>query len=109
MKRFDDSNDEVRLSVIKAVSVFMTASVQGAFSGTSLDYTLDQLFIHLDDSDERIQAACYATIMTASTLEHPPNATSSPAARDLVKKKASSQRGSHRSPAKCDALLKALA
>ncbi len=109
VKRFDDSNDEVRLSVIKAVSVFMTASVQGAFSGTSLDYTLDQLFIHLDDSDERIQAACYATIMTASTLEHPPNATSSPAARDLVKKKASSQRGSHRSPAKCDALLKALA
>ena len=108
VKRFDDSNDEVRLCVINSVGVFMTASVPGAFSGTALEYTLDQLFIHLDDSDERIQEACYATIMTASSLERNPSVTTYPAARDLVKKKAVSQRGSHRSPVRCDMILKAL-
>ena len=108
VKRFDDSNDEVRMSVIKAVAMFMQASIPGAFSGTCLDYTLDQLFIHLDDGDERIQEACYATIMTAASLPPNPNGHSMPA-KELVKKKATSQRGSHRSPVRCDQLLKALA
>ena len=88
----------------------MTASVPGAFSGTSLDYMLDQLFIHLDDSDQKIQDACYAALMVAATeLTPPPHANPAQSARELIKKKANSQRASHRSPVKCDALLKALA
>jgi hypothetical protein len=110
VKRFDDSNDDVRRTCVEAMASFMSASVPGAFSGTAIDYTLDQLFIHLDDANETIQEACYQTIMAAAALPGNPGAGGSACATygDLARRKAREQRGSHRSPARCDLLLKGL-
>ena len=52
----------------KALGAFMASSSPGAFSGTALDYTLDQLFIHLDDPDAEMQAVVYDVIIIGSSL-----------------------------------------
>ena len=37
-------------------------------SSTTVDYTLDQLFIHLDDPEPLMQQAVFGTIIAASKL-----------------------------------------
>lgn len=108
VKRFDDSNDDVRECCIKAMGTFMSASLPGAFSGTSLDYTLDQLFVHLDDGNEVIQNACAQALLVAAALPGSPGSGTVVTCKELVARKAKDQRGSHRSPARCDALLREL-
>lgn len=59
-----------------------------------IDYTLDQLFIHLDDPDVRVQESVFKVIMVATAID-----------RELVLKKAEANRLFHRSPAQCDRVL----
>jgi hypothetical protein len=94
IKRLDDSNDEVRIQSCKALGAFMAAASPGAYSGTALDYTLDQLFIHLDDSDPTIQAVVYDVIIIGSTLN-----------KDLVWKKAHENLATHRNTKLCDQMI----
>ena len=49
LKRLDDSSDDVRYAVCKTFRSFFGAAPATAFRGTCIDYTLDQLFVHLDD------------------------------------------------------------
>ena len=95
VKRLDDSNDEVRIQSCRALGAFMSASSEGAFSGTALDYTLDQLFIHLDDPDPTIQAVVYEVIMIGAQLN-----------KDLVWKKAHNNKTAHRTTNMCDLIIK---
>jgi hypothetical protein len=64
------------------------------FSGTTLDYTLDQLFIHLDDTLKNMQIAVYNVIIIASKLD-----------KLLVIQKATGNRLSQRTTEMCDKIL----
>ena len=97
IKRLDDSNDDVRIEACRALGAFMAAASAGAYAGTALDYTLDQLFIHLDDPDPNIQSVVYDVIRVGVTLN-----------KDLVWKKAHENIATHRSTAMCDRLIKEL-
>ena len=63
-------------------------------SGTTIDFTLDQLFIHLDDPLSGMQTAVFNVILIASKLDSP-----------LVIKKAKNARLSQRTPDLCDNIL----
>ena len=76
------------------MEVFLKCAPAAHFSGTTLDYTLDQLFIHLDDPEPAIQKAVSQVIIVAATLD-----------KTLVVKKALLARANHRTPAMCDAIL----
>jgi dynein assembly factor 5, axonemal len=55
LKRLDDSSDKVRIAVCSCFLSFLKAAPPSAFHGTTIDYTLDQLLVHLDDVDPAIQ------------------------------------------------------
>jgi hypothetical protein len=57
LKRLDDSNDTVRKAACQTFSTFLRAAPKEHFKGTIIDYTLDCLFVHLDDSDPSIQVS----------------------------------------------------
>lgn len=97
LKRLDDSSDDVRKSICGTLAAFLNAAAPEVFRGGILDYTLDQLFVHLDDQDPAIQDAVLRVLKAAAPID--------PA---MVEKKAQAARGSHRSPRYCDELLQAL-
>jgi len=94
LKRLDDSNDTVRRSVCLTFTSFFKAAPPQHFQGTVLDYTLDCLYVHLDDSDRIIQDAVFDVLKVTLVIN-----------RDLVLKKASEVRTRHRSPEYCDKIL----
>lgn len=55
LKRLDDSNDSVRIAICGTLAAFFLCAPPADYSGTLIDYSLDQLFIHLDDSNAAIQ------------------------------------------------------
>ena len=59
-----------------------------------IDYTLDQLFIHLDDVHPDMQNTVYGVIITCARIDKP-----------LLLKKAGLNRGSHRTPDMCDKII----
>lgn len=61
LKRLDDSNDTVRKAACQTFSMFLRAAPKEHFQGTIIDYSLDCLFVHLDDSDAGIQVGVYLT------------------------------------------------
>ena len=98
LKRFDDSSDTVRRSVCLAMKGFLLAAPPQHFLGTTLDYTLDCLFVHLDDPDPVMQEAVLGVIATAATIDGA-----------LVKKKAAEVRARQREAGYIDRLLEMLA
>lgn len=94
--RLDDSNDQVRVAICGAlVMFFQCAAHPRCFSSTTVDYTLDQLFIHLDDPDPTIQQAVLKAVVQAGiTLD-----------REAVLRKAEKNRTCHRTPAMCDRVV----
>lgn len=94
LARLDDSVDGVRVACCGTMEVFLQCAAPNMFSGTTIDYMLDQLFIHLDDPDAGIQQAVLSVIMVASQVN-----------KDLVCKKAQNCRTTHRSPDMCDKVL----
>jgi hypothetical protein len=55
LKRLDDSNDIVRRAACQTFKTFLRAAPKEHFQGTIIDYTLDCLFVHLDDAEPEIQ------------------------------------------------------
>lgn len=94
LKRLDDSSDEVRQFSCLCLRSFLAASDPSYVRGTTLEYMLDQLFVHLDDKDSAIQDAVEAVIVDAIPID-----------AALVARKARQYRTSHRSPARCDRIL----
>ena len=95
LKRLDDSNDDVRIAVCATLVMFLQcAATTACYRGTMIDYTLDQLFIHLDDPDDNIQENIEIVIIQASKID-----------KDLVEKKAERNRTTHRTPMMCDRIL----
>uniref|UniRef100_K3W704 TOG domain-containing protein n=1 Tax=Globisporangium ultimum (strain ATCC 200006 / CBS 805.95 / DAOM BR144) TaxID=431595 RepID=K3W704_GLOUD len=94
LKRLDDSNDTVRKAACQTFSTFLRAAPKEHFKGTIIDYTLDCLFVHLDDSDPSIQEAVFNVIKDAIDVDKP-----------LVAKKAQENRSRHQNPTLCDQIL----
>ena len=97
LKRLDDSVDDIRKSSCGMLKSFLLCAAPECYRGTMIDYTLDQLFVHLDDPDAEIQAAVAEVIIAAAQID-----------KALVEKKAQSAKLSHRKPAMSIAILEAL-
>ena len=96
MSRLDDSNDQVRIAICGALIMFVQCGAhRQCYSSTTVDYTLDQLFIHLDDPDPAIQqAVLQAIVQVATSLD-----------KNAVLKKAEKNRTCHRTPVMCDKVV----
>jgi hypothetical protein len=93
--RLDDSSDIVRITACSTLEKFLQCGVnKNCYTGTLIDYVLDQLFIHLDDGDESIQNSVFNVIVVASNID-----------KNLVVKKAHENRVSHRTTKMCDRVL----
>ncbi len=57
LKRLDDSNDDVRLAACEAINSLFMATPKVHLQGTPLEYSVEQLLIHLDDQDASIQVS----------------------------------------------------
>jgi len=95
LSRLDDSSDTIRVGICHALVMFLQCGTHKKFySGTTIDYTLDQLFIHLDDPDPEIQQAVFKVIIQASEID-----------KQLVLKKAERNVNSHRTPTMCNKVI----
>ncbi|KAJ0393977.1 hypothetical protein P43SY_009809 [Pythium insidiosum] len=94
LKRLDDSNDTVRRAACQTFKTFLRAAPKSHFKGTIIDYTLDCLFVHLDDSDPTIQEAVADVIVQTVDIDAP-----------LLAKKAQENRSRHHNPTFCDQIL----
>lgn len=96
LKRLDDSNDAVRSSACSAIAAVATCAARpDEMQGTSAEYSLDILLVHLDDTDPGIQAAVFeATVPYLSLVS-----------REYALKALKAARETHRHPALCDKLL----
>lgn len=98
LKRLDDSDDSIRKAVCKTFCSFLWCSDVKNYSSTTLEYSLDQLFLHLDDPDESIQEVVLQVILAVKGLNEA-----------LVLKKAEANRLSHRSTIMCDRVVQSAA
>eukprot|EP00615_Pteridomonas_danica_P004292 CAMPEP_0114355972 /NCGR_PEP_ID=MMETSP0101-20121206/20625_1 /TAXON_ID=38822 ORGANISM="Pteridomonas danica, Strain PT" /NCGR_SAMPLE_ID=MMETSP0101 /ASSEMBLY_ACC=CAM_ASM_000211 /LENGTH=834 /DNA_ID=CAMNT_0001498197 /DNA_START=594 /DNA_END=3098 /DNA_ORIENTATION=- len=94
LKRLDDSSDQVRYAVCSCFLSFLRSAPPKAFAGTTIDYTLDQLLVHLDDVDPAIQERIFKVLRITLTIDAP-----------RVAKKAADVRSAHRSPKLIDQLI----
>ncbi|CAM9572924.1 unnamed protein product, partial [Choristocarpus tenellus] len=62
LKRLDDSNDLVRRSVCTTMEAFFKATPPQNIRGTILEYSCEQLLVHLDDEDEAMQDAVFSLL-----------------------------------------------
>ena len=94
LKMLDDSSDDVRCIACKAISSFMKTCEPVYLEGTPIDVILEQLMVHLDDSNPLIQNSVMDVLFDARTIDN-----------EAVRKHAQNSRLSHRSPILCDRLL----
>jgi len=64
LKRLDDSNDQIRVVVCKALVTFFQC-LPPKWSNSLYEYILKTLFIHLDDPAPSIQDAVYEVLQAA--------------------------------------------
>lgn len=84
----------MRRTICATIATFFQAPAEGAFSSTCVGYMVDTLLIHLDDPEEDMQKAVYGTLLAAI-----------PVAPEIIKKKATKARESHRDPELADELV----
>ena len=95
LKRLDDSSDHVRGAICDTLEMFMQAAHSPTcYSSTMIDYTLDQLFIHLDDPSDGMQEAVLRVVLAGAKVD-----------KKSVLAKARHHRGSHRTPDMCDRVI----
>ena len=94
LKRLDDSSDQVRVTVCSTLESFFNCANKNSYSSTLVDYSLDQLFVHLDDKDQAIQEAVLPVIRAVAAIS-----------KEVTLKKAESSKHSHRNVAAIDKLI----
>ena len=96
LKRLDDASNEVRLAGMQALAALAKYAPSSALAGGPVEYTLEALAVHMDDTDSSI---CQGAL--AAALDWVPH---DPANAERV---ATEARTTHRSPALPDQLLAA--
>jgi len=69
LKRLDDSQDAIRITVCEALSMFFKC-LQPNWSRTLYEYIIRTLFVHLDDPNPQIQQGVYAVLTSAAHQDH---------------------------------------
>lgn len=69
LKRLDDSQDGIRLEACKALEFFFEA-VSKEWAENLFEYMIQNIYIHLDDSEEQIQAAI-SQVLKKAAEKHP--------------------------------------
>jgi len=69
LKRLDDSQDAIRVTVCDALSMFFKC-LPPNWSRTLYEYIIRTLFVHLDDPNPQIQQAIYAVLESAAHHDH---------------------------------------
>jgi len=69
LKRLDDSQDGIRIEACKSLELFFHHLPQD-WALNLFEYMLDNIFVHLDDSEEIIQKAIAEVLKAAATV-HP--------------------------------------
>ncbi len=95
LKRLDDSQDEVRLAICETLVAFYHCGPNSYYSTTLVEYSLDQLFLHLDDTDSRIQDAVSQVICSMKQLDR----------HDRILNKAEKNLTIHRTPLQCEKII----
>lgn len=67
LRRLDDSQDAIRIEASKAFEAFFTYLPQD-WAHNLFDYMMETIFIHLDDSEEKIQLAISEVIKKAAKV-----------------------------------------
>ena len=98
LKRLDDSDDVIRIAVCDTFKHFMLCAPKTVYGGTMITYTLDQLFIHLDDPDPKIQKSIFDVLVHIAEYVD----------SGLVLKKANGNIQSHRTPIMCETVIRAI-
>lgn len=102
LKRLDDSDDRIRLAVCVAMLDFVRLAAKSfSAGGTALEYTLEQLLVHLDDASPAIQHSVFNVLQALVKAV-------ACAKTDYVAAKIANIRASHRNPAFCNQLLSLL-
>jgi hypothetical protein len=68
LKLLDDSSDTIILAICTTLKPFFKVAPPGEYSITLIDYTLETLFIHLDDSNDKIQKCVFEILETMAPL-----------------------------------------
>lgn len=69
MKRMDDSNDAVRIVCCACISAFVDATIANELRGVPLEYMIDQMLIHLDDTEAVVQDAVLSTLQALAKVD----------------------------------------
>ena len=67
LKRLDDSQDGIRIETCKVFEHFFD-SLQNEWSSSLYDYTIKQIFVHLDDGNENVRKAVAEVLKKASRI-----------------------------------------
>ncbi|XP_031420649.1 dynein axonemal assembly factor 5 isoform X2 [Clupea harengus] len=97
LKRVDDGNEEVRVSALKALGVWLSSLGKNYNSQSNqphLEFLFQQLLLYLDDPDSRVQEATFEVLKAGSAV-HP----------SLMQKEVEGVRDKQRCPIYCDKLL----
>lgn len=68
LKRLDDAQDGIRIETCKVFTVFFTY-LPNPWSSSLYEYTVKNIFIHLDDNNEDIQKAIMEVLKKAATIQ----------------------------------------
>lgn len=94
LKRLDDASDDVRRASCRAMAAFYKAAPQECIRGVVLEYSTDQLLIHLDDEDPIVQEAVLSVLVVLGTIDP-----------KTVSAKVTEVKSAHRTPLYCEKLL----
>ncbi|XP_046900183.1 dynein axonemal assembly factor 5 [Hypomesus transpacificus] len=97
LKRLDDSSVEVRAVALQALGVWLSClgkDYNSQLCSPHLEFLFQQLLLHLDDPESRVQDAVLEVLKAGSSV-HPA----------LLKQEVEAVRDKQRSPAYCDQLL----
>lgn len=67
LKRLDDSQDGIRIETCKVFEYFFDF-LQNEWSSSLYDYTVKQIFVHLDDNDKKVRSAVAELLKKASRI-----------------------------------------
>lgn len=94
IKLLDDSDRSVRCKACVTLKLFLACAPINHFQGTAIEYIVETLFIHLDDTDTLLQRKVYDTILSAISVN-----------AEVVIRHSELSLSSHQSPKLCQMLL----
>ena len=94
LKCLDDSNENVRFAGCEALTSFLQAAPASHFGGGVYSNIVEQLLVHMDDPDSRMQEKVFKLLLSSVYID-----------KEVLTKKVYDAKASHRSSNYCSLLL----